>query len=144
MDKKTITLIIFNLLTSTAIAATGSATSSKVILTGSGPVTPGSHMDISLTGLIPNAKYSINCTIATLFTDEIVRLTTNANTSSGDAVQYFKINESYSDQGQLKQGNNTVSVSANFTTPGSGIFTITNLDQDNSITISNCYAVAIG
>ena len=64
-------------------------------------------------------------------------------TDTTSNVSSYALNGDNVTQGQLIVGSNTAVIVGNFTNPSTASVTFTNLDQDYTFNVSNCYAAAV-
>ncbi len=114
-------------------------TTPNVPLSGGGVVLPTTQMNIPLTGLVPAATYYVSCSITTSSPFMIVKFG-NILSGSASSITSYALNGNTVTQGQLDIGLNTAIIIGNFAAPSTESVTFTNLDQDDSFTVSNCYA----
>jgi hypothetical protein len=117
-------------------------TSSTVNLPGGGDVAPSDSVNISLTGLVPSATYSIICYINANYPFEIVRFSSDFGSSSGTITSYM-LNGDIVTQGQLNVGKNLAVIVGNFVNPSVSSVIFTNLDKNYTFNVNNCYATAV-
>lgn len=138
--KQKIVFILAMLSCHDAIAA---MTSPNIHLKGGGDVLPTASMSIALNGLVPYATYNIVCYLTTNEPFEIVMMGSNFGTGNTGNIQSYNLNGITQVQGQLNTGSNTAVIVGNFSKPSAASVVFTNLDQDNSFNVNNCYAFPI-
>lgn len=143
------------LLTLTTASFAGNLRSSNVTLPG-GTINPRETLEITSDKLVPNGTYKLMCSItdSTNKTDPVLIQLNSTPTmyatgwggSSKIILNGTEVSSSSNPSVQLKltQISNSLEVT-NLTTGwySSSLLSITNLDQDHPVTVSNCRAVAV-
>lgn len=128
------------------ITGVASAMSSQIPVNGGGILEPTQTMDISFlnSGLVPGIKYSAQCTIDNPNQDSVIlhfNLIMNYSVAFSARIDDTSLSSSYN--AEIKPGKHT------YTVDKIGLFAeinnmaslqFINLDRDNQVTISNCYA----
>lgn len=133
-------ILALNLLLATITPLQAANLNSVVPLAGGGVVAANSSVNLALTGLTALVNYSVVCYIDTTFTFQYILLGASF-TETDSVVTSYSLNGNYLTQDQLITGRNIAVIQGNFASPGTGSLVFTNLDQTNSFTVSNCFAV---
>jgi hypothetical protein len=138
--KKTLYVIALHiLLCGSAMAGT---TSSIVSLSGGGDVAPSTSLNLSLSGLVPAVTYSVVCYIDTNHPFQYVLLGSSFTDVTSTIISY-SLNGNIVVQDQLIAGHNTVVINGKFTNPTTANIIFTNLDQNDSFNVNNCFGIPI-
>lgn len=116
--------------------------SSIVTLSGGGNVAPSTQLSVSLAGLVASVTYSVVCYIDTTHPFQYVLLGSSFADNSSIIFSY-SLNGNYVIQDQLIAGHNIVVINGIFTNPSTGSIVFTNLDQNNSFNVNNCFGMPI-
>lgn len=123
------------------VTASAAMNSSTVLLPGGGVVNPAASVNIPLTGIIPSSTYDVVCYIDTTNPFMIVQLGVSLGGSTATVTAYTLNGDSMT-QGQLKAGHNIALITGNFANPALANLVFTNLDQNYTFNVNNCFAMA--
>lgn len=136
-------ILFFILICFISISQTTASTNNSLItLSGGGNVAATSSVNVSLTGLVPTASYSVVCYIDTTFPFQYVLLGSSFTENISKILSY-SINGNTVQQDKLNVGHNMVIINGTFSSPTTASLVITNLDQSNAFNVNNCFGIPI-
>ena len=115
---------------------------SPVTLSNGGNVAAQTSLNIALTPLQPSVTYDVVCYIDTIYPFHYLLLGSSFSENIS-VINSYSLNGSIDAQGQLAIGHNIVVVQGVFASPSTGSIVITNLDQTNPFSVSNCFAIPV-
>lgn len=114
--------------------------SSIITLSGGGTVLPNTSLNLALNGLVPSVAYSVVCYVETSFPFQYILFGTSFMSNTSTILSY-SLNGNYGMQNQLLAGHNIAVIEGQFTNPVTDLIKFTNLDQNYSFIVNNCFAV---
>lgn len=141
MKRKILGATILSLIMGSAIAA---PMSSKISLNG-GNIAPAQELKIELGRLISNVQYTVTCDISDANNDKnpvTVHISGPYSPPAGAISLNGKLIGNASAQDKLPQVQNVLKMEGVYNFSGVSFLSIINTDQDDTIAVSNCSAIA--